>query len=554
MRRVRAFAAFWIFPAISEQNRQFGIRIDTYSGDPGTFPLTGDPETFPAETTTYRRLDSSENTFIYDSDEREYTSLTTEHWLPEGTDFFVVLLEAYENEVNEESKQEFNDHHVDLVRIAIDGGNTPPLARDDRLFTQQDTPLSIMVLINDVDATSYLNPASVSIVTPPLFGTADPQPNGTVLFTPNPGFVGNEAFTYTVNDEEGITSNEATVFIEVRDVNVAPQAFADAYDLSDHGLLIVPASSGVLENDTDTDNDALTAVLVTDALEGTLSLDPSGSFTYQAGPTFDGTDTFTYRATDGLLESNETTVTLTGTAYDFGLVMNTSSEEYGIGQSFPYTISVTRNPAGGAIPGVRVEHLIPDGLVYLSHSAFNGSYDPETGFWDFDFPANETLTLLAVNVRADIAGNWTPEAEITAGLDRDFDATNNTASLPITVRARYDLLITYNANTRTLLIGEQLILNFSVGNLGGNTAEEVAATFQLPTGLGYVSHMGTGTYDLELGLWTIGNLDPGPFASIQFIARADAAGVYLLTAALTGGLEGDFNAANNESSITITVQ
>jgi len=53
------------------------------------------------------------------------------------------------------------------------------------------------------------------------------------------------------------------------------------------------------------------AILVTTAAKGTLTLNSTGGFTYtpQAGAT--GTDTFTYKANDGLLDSAPVTVTIT---------------------------------------------------------------------------------------------------------------------------------------------------------------------------------------------------------------------------------------------------
>jgi VCBS repeat-containing protein len=73
---------------------------------------------------------------------------------------------------------------------------------------------------------------------------------------------------------------------------------------------------GVLANDTDIDTLAanLNAELVTNVVNGTLTLNANGSFTYTANTGFTGTDTFTYRVNDGAVEnnlSNEATVTIT---------------------------------------------------------------------------------------------------------------------------------------------------------------------------------------------------------------------------------------------------
>lgn len=88
-----------------------------------------------------------------------------------------------------------------------------------------------------------------------------------------------------------------------------PTASDDAYSIAAGGTLNVSAP-GVLINDRDLDGDALSAVLVTAPENGSLSLNADGSFTYTPNAGFTGTDTFTYQATDGSLNSNVATVRL----------------------------------------------------------------------------------------------------------------------------------------------------------------------------------------------------------------------------------------------------
>ena len=80
-------------------------------------------------------------------------------------------------------------------------------------------------------------------------------------------------------------------------VNDAPSAIADDYAVAEDGELAEDAP-GVLDNDTDVDGDPLTAELVSGPADGTLTLQPDGSFVYRPDPDFTGTDTFTYRACD----------------------------------------------------------------------------------------------------------------------------------------------------------------------------------------------------------------------------------------------------------------
>jgi hypothetical protein len=112
-----------------------------------------------------------------------------------------------------------------------------------------------------------------------------------------------------LTDNYGAT-NTTTVSINV---NHPPVANGDWYTTDGKNPLTISAAQGVLANDTDADaGDTLTAVMVSGpASGGTLVLNPDGSFTYTPKAGFTGpVDTFTYKANDGLEDSNVATVTL----------------------------------------------------------------------------------------------------------------------------------------------------------------------------------------------------------------------------------------------------
>ncbi|TAF01391.1 MAG: hypothetical protein EAZ78_18595 [Oscillatoriales cyanobacterium] len=69
-------------------------------------------------------------------------------------------------------------------------------------------------------------------------------------------------------------------------------------------------ATGVLRNDTDADQDSLTAVLVTGPTKGAIALKFDGSFNYTPNTGFVGSDTFTYKANDGKVDSGTATVTI----------------------------------------------------------------------------------------------------------------------------------------------------------------------------------------------------------------------------------------------------
>lgn len=193
--------------------------------------------------------------------------------------------------------------------IPIDANELPPVARADNYSVNRDAVLTVSasdgVLANDTDADSELLTAILQ--TQPNHGTVDFDVNGTFIYTPDTGFVGTDSFTYDASD--GDYSATATVTINVVG-NVAPQSMADAYTVTLGEVLTVTPAQGVLANDSDSDEDTLTAVLVGQPTNGQLVLNANGSFTYDPDDGFVGSDSFTYRANDGVSESNLSTVTL----------------------------------------------------------------------------------------------------------------------------------------------------------------------------------------------------------------------------------------------------
>ena len=98
----------------------------------------------------------------------------------------------------------------------------PPVAADDQANTNVNKAIVITVLNNDDAGTSTLNDQTVEILKVPDHGTAVVNPDGTVTYTPEAGYVGEDAFTYRVKNAEGYYSNAAMVTITVKagDVNV----------------------------------------------------------------------------------------------------------------------------------------------------------------------------------------------------------------------------------------------------------------------------------------------------------------------------------------------
>ena len=202
------------------------------------------------------------------------------------------------------------DSNIATVTITVSPVNDEPVAMDDAYSTNQNTTLNVSapgVQSNDsdVEGTTLIS----ILVSSPSNGTVTLNGNGSFIYTPTTGFTGTDTYTYRVHDG-ALLSNVATVTITVNAVNAVPVAVDDAYTVDQDTTLNVSAP-GVLGNDTDGDGDTLTAILVSGPSNGTLTLNSNGSFVYTPTTGFTGTDTFTYKANDGIADSNVATVTIT---------------------------------------------------------------------------------------------------------------------------------------------------------------------------------------------------------------------------------------------------
>ena len=137
--------------------------------------------------------------------------------------------------------------------ITVAPANDPPAAIDDTANTDAETPVTVNVLINDsdIDADSL----TVDAVTQGVNGSVTNNGDGTVTYTPNPGFAsGTDSFTYSVSDGNGGTDT-ATVTVGVTDpANVPPVVEAGPDATADEGntVSLTPASFTDFAGDTHT--------------------------------------------------------------------------------------------------------------------------------------------------------------------------------------------------------------------------------------------------------------------------------------------------------------
>ncbi|MCA9193324.1 MAG: tandem-95 repeat protein [Planctomycetales bacterium] len=84
---------------------------------------------------------------------------------------------------------------------------------------------------------------------------------------------------------------------------LSPMAVNDTYEVA-VGQLLEVQEAGILANDTDPEQDPLSAVVFRQPDHGTLNLNPNGSLSYHPDADFLGTDSFLYQVSDGNSLSN----------------------------------------------------------------------------------------------------------------------------------------------------------------------------------------------------------------------------------------------------------
>ncbi len=149
----------------------------------------------------------------------------------------------------------------------------------------------------------------------PAHGTLSLAADGGFTYTPAANYNGSDSFTYRASDGT-VNSNTVTVSLTITAVNDAPTVVADAYSTNEDTALNKQPGDVRRARPTTATSRATPSrlILVTQPSHGSVSMfDPDGTFRYTPAANFNGTDTFTYRATDGTTTSAPATVTITVT-------------------------------------------------------------------------------------------------------------------------------------------------------------------------------------------------------------------------------------------------
>ncbi|MCP4192926.1 MAG: tandem-95 repeat protein [Planctomycetaceae bacterium] len=195
-------------------------------------------------------------------------------------------------------------------------------------------------------------------------------------------------------DETTVIYNELSSFYN----NRPPVSISDSYQTDEDRPLIVAASTGVLANDIDADQDPLVAIIETEPSHGTVSLLENGSFFYVPERNYFGTDEFTYRAVDFRPSDPPATVTIEITSvHDAPIAQNDSYKTTPTEPlTTPFFMSILSNDEsseGLALTSELSRDVASGALQLESDGSFR--FDPQgvAGNITFGYRANDGISL-----------------------------------------------------------------------------------------------------------------------------------------------------------------
>ncbi len=202
--------------------------------------------------------------------------------------------------------------------------NQPPVAVDDAVSTDENTAVNGNVLTNDTDpdtgdilTVSAVNGNAANVgnqITLLSGALLTLNANGTFAYNPNAQFeslavgaTANDSFTYTITD--GSLTSTATVNLTINGVNDAPVAGDDSASANKNTPLTLLATN-LLANDTDVDSSTLSITAVSNAVNGSVTLNGSGNVVFTPTAGFTGNGSFNYTLSDGNGGTDVATVTV----------------------------------------------------------------------------------------------------------------------------------------------------------------------------------------------------------------------------------------------------
>jgi gliding motility-associated-like protein len=336
--------------------------------------------------------------------------------------------------------------------------NDLPVANNDAATTNEDTQVTLNITNNDTDTDGTINTSTIDLdpSTPGIQTTFTngqgtwTVANGILTFTPAVNFNGAASINYTVNDNNGGTSNIASIAINVTAVNDAPVANNDVASTNEN----TPVIFNITNNDFDVDGfinpssvdlnpNIIGAQTSFNNPQGAWNL-IAGQVSYSPALNFNGTASITYTVNDnsGAI-SNSATITVTVLSVNNPPVANndfTSTIE-----DTPVSLNIINNDTD------------PDGTINVNTVDLNLS---TAGIQTTVNTAQGSASVAAGVLTFTPISNFNGAASIPYRVNDNGGATSNVGMITIQVTP---------VNDAPVLDNEVLVINYNGSQTGDLT-------------------------------------------------------------------------------------
>ena len=321
----------------------------------------------------------------------------------------------------EDAQGDFDEATVD---ITINPVNDQPVAIDDAVITDEDTPVDVDVMENDTLADGFQN---ITITTDASHGTTSVNMDNTIHYAPAKDYNGSDSFVYEIEDTDGETSR-ATVDVTINPVDDLPVANDTTVTTDEDTDITVE----VLANDGSLGDGGLDVSIYANPSDGSATANPDNTVTYSPDNDFNGTDSYTYQVTDANGSTAEATVTVNvnsvndipvanddnlTTDEDTEVTANVLSNDDNLGDG-NLVLSIDTDPANGTaqVTGDSSVSYTPDPDYYGS-DIFTYQICDEGGAGECDI-ATVSVNINSVDDQPDAVND-------TVAIDEDTDTTMN---------------------------------------------------------------------------------------------------------------------------------
>jgi RHS repeat-associated protein len=277
------------------------------------------------------------------------------------------------------------------IAIQVTNLNDPPSAQDAQVDLAEDERLSLTLSGGDPDGDVF----SFVIVSQPAHGMLTGS-GANWTYSPEANYNGVDQFSFKTRDSGGLESVTATVRITVKPVNDAPIAKAQTLETKEDTALTIELGA------VDIDGDALSFVLIAAPAHGVLS-GTAPQLTYTPAKDYNGSDAFSFKANDGIADSEAAQVSIKVTPVNDAPVALEQSLQTNRNTPLPLTLGATdadgddlsyeiiQGPSNGTLSGTAPN------LVYTPNAGFRVGTDSFT-FRASDKDTSSTSATVSIQV------------------------------------------------------------------------------------------------------------------------------------------------------------